>query len=107
MEEPRDKKHLQQFLGVCNFYRRFCIMYHEFMSPFRKLLKNDAIWEWGSKYSQAFTTLKQKFINLVCLSHILPNKIFKVQTDASDHGIAEVIYQINDENDPCIISIVS
>lgn len=41
-EEPRNVTHLQSFLGVCNFYRRFCLMYSDFVDPFRDLLRKDA-----------------------------------------------------------------
>ena len=106
-EEPKNKTQLQQFLGVCNFYRRFYLRYHYFIEPFRELLKNDFTWYWNEKHSQALVTLKENFVNAVCLKHILPDKVFRVQTDASDTGIAGVLYQIDDDNDHRIVSIVS
>ena len=106
-EEPRNKKHLQQILGVCNFYRRFYLKYHQLTEPFRDLLKKDTTWNWNQNHSLAFVTFKENFINVVCLKHILPGKIFRIQTDASDTGIAGVLYQIDDDNDHRIISIVS
>ena len=44
-EEPKNKLQLQQILEVCNFYRRFYIMYHYLIEPFRELLKKDKFWE--------------------------------------------------------------
>ena len=106
-EDPKNKKRLQQILRVCNFYRRFYIRYHHLTEPFRELLKKDISSCWEHKHSLAFTELKNNFIDVVCLKHILPDKVFMVQTDACDTGIAGVLYQIDDSNDPRIISIVS
>ena len=106
-EEPKNKKQLQQILGVCNFYRRFYIRYHYVIEPFRQLLNDDSSWKWDQNHSQAFIKLKENFTEVVCLKHILPDKIFRIQTDASDTRVAGVLYQIDDENDHRVISIVS
>ena len=50
-EEPNNKKNLQQILGVCNFYRRFCIRYRHLTEPFRELLKKEGSWVWERKHS--------------------------------------------------------
>ena len=66
-EEPKNKRHLQQILGVCNFYRRFYIKYHHLTEPFRELLKKEGSWVWERKHSLAFTALKENFVDAVCL----------------------------------------
>ena len=38
-EEPKSKKHLQSFLGICNFYRQFSLHHVYLVDPFRNLLK--------------------------------------------------------------------
>lgn len=43
-EQPRSLLHLQSFLGVSNFYRRFCLQYSNFVHPFRDLLRKDSPW---------------------------------------------------------------
>ena len=106
-EIPKNKTNLQQLMEICNFYRRFHIRYNELIEPFRDLLKENAKWEWSNKHTKALDTLKEAFIGRVCLKHILPNKTFKIQTDASDQGIGGVIYQVDDNNDHRVISIVS
>ena len=106
-ETPRDKKQLQAFLGMYNYYRRFCLKYSDFIEPFRELLREGSTWNWDSKYSKTFVALKENFIRAVCLNHIMPDKIFKVQTDASEFEIGGVLYQIDDENNQRIISVAS
>ena len=87
-QEPKNKTQLQQFLGICNFYRRFYVRYHHLIEPFRELLKDNVTWNWNDKHSRALIDVKENFINTVCLKHIIPDKVFMVQTDASDTGIA-------------------
>ena len=106
-EEPKNKKNLQKILGTCNSYRRFHIYYNDLVAPFRELLKDDATWNWKEMHSRAFVMLKERFIEVVCLKHIILNRVFKIETDASDVGISGVLFQIDDNNEKCIISIVS
>ena len=106
-QEPSNQKQLQQFLGVCNYYRRFSRKYNEFIEHFRKLLKKDATWEWTPKHSQIFQELKESFLHTVCLRHIIPQATFYVQCDASDYGIGGVIFQKGDNHEKRITSIVS
>ena len=58
-------------------------------------------------HSKAFERLKHNFNKAVTLHHYLPDTVFKVQTDASDVGISGILYQIDHEGNPRIISLVS
>lgn len=51
--------------------------------------------------------MKKNFLETVTLSHYLPNTPFRLQTDGSDVGISGVLYQMDSENQPRIISLVS
>ena len=106
-EEPKNLRHLQQVLGICNFYRRFVIKHNNYITPFRDLLRTNADWLWTEKHKYAYRALKENFARAVCLSHIIPGVQFKVQTDASIDGIAGVLYQIDDEKHHRIVSLVS
>lgn len=106
-ENPRNKQQLQQILGICNYYRRFAMKHNNFVTPFRELLKDDSEWIWTVEHTRAFHALKQNFIEAVCLSHVIPGAPFKVQTDASNYGIAGNLYQLEENNDYCIISLAS
>jgi len=37
--EPKSKIQLQQFIGICNYYRRFSMNHARFIHPFRNLLR--------------------------------------------------------------------
>lgn len=104
---PTDKRQLQAFLGVCGYYRRFSVRHSEFVGPFRNLLKDGSKWDWTKIHSRAFRDFKNNFMRAVTFSHYLPHKKFKLQTDASDIGISEILYQVDDNGDSRIISLAS
>ena len=94
-------------MGICNFYRRFCIKYNDFVDPFRDLLRKNAEWNWNEGHTQAFLDLKNNFIRVVCLKHILAHKTFKIQCDASEKGIAGVLFQLDDQGHHRTVALIS
>lgn len=106
-ENPKNKNQLQSILGVCNYYRRFAIKHNNYVTPFRDLLGDGTDWLWTDKHTQAFTLLKQNFVKAVCLSHVIPDIPFRVQTDASNYGIAGILFQTDSDKNHCIISLAS
>lgn len=104
---PKDKRQLQAFLGMCGYYRRFSVRHADFVGPFRNLLSKEKKWNWTEGHSLAFEEIKGNFLKSVTLSHFLPNKKFRLQTDASDIGISGILYQIDDNDDIRIVSLAS
>lgn len=104
---PQNKKKQQTFLGVCGYYRKFSVRHADFVGPFRDLLSSVGEWKGNESHSIAFQEMKNNFLKKVALSHYMPGKCFKVQTDASDVGISGILYQIDDEGEICIISLTS
>lgn len=43
-KESKNKKQLQQFLGVCNYYRQFNVRHSSLVDSLRELLKKDIIY---------------------------------------------------------------
>lgn len=105
--EPRNKRNLQQFLGCCNYYRQFSIHYAKYVEPFRELLRKDSVWRWTDEHRQHYLAFKENFLRTVTLRHIEPNRPFRLQTDASDLGSCGVLYQMDDDGNPGLVSIVS
>lgn len=104
---PQNKRQLQQFLGVCNYYRQFNLNQSQSVSPLRKLLQKNKDWQWTKVHARAFEQLKQDFRNYITLKHVLPGRPYKVQTDASDRGVSGILYQISHAGDHNVIGIVS
>lgn len=105
--EPKNKRQLQQFLGVCNYYRQFNVNQSESVSSLRELLQKNKNWNWTNVHSKAFDRLKSDFRNCITLRHVLPDQPFKVQTDASDLGISGIWYQLNEAGEHNVLGIVS
>lgn len=105
--EPSNKKELQSFLGVCNYYHHFSANHASFVDPLRELLKKDSIWTWTQQHKQAFRDLKANFVKITQLYHYDLDLEFRVQTDASDRGVSGILYQIDGEAQPRLISVIS
>ena len=52
-------KHVQQFLGMCNYYNRFIRNYATLSAPLTDLLCKDRPWSWGTAQENAFAALKK------------------------------------------------
>ena len=52
-------KHVQQFLGICNYYNRFIRNYAMLSAPLMDLLCKDQPWSWGTAQENAFAALKK------------------------------------------------
>lgn len=92
---------------MCNYFRQFSIKHAEYVEPLRSLLKKDSRWIWTSEHSTAYRELKDNFRRTVELSHYRIDQTFYLQADASDKGISGILFQIDENNDHQIISLVS
>jgi RNase H-like domain found in reverse transcriptase/Reverse transcriptase (RNA-dependent DNA polymerase) len=93
---PRNKKHLQRFLGLVNYYRRFSQSFAEVARPLHKLTGNIP-WEWGDEQEIAFRSLKFRLTSAPVLAMPDENKLYKVETDASKSAIGAVLSQKQDD----------
>ena len=89
---PNNKKELQQFLGFCNFYRRFVKDYSKIAKPMTQLTGNDT-WKWGTEQQTAFDTLKETIMTAPCLCIPEDEGQFRVEADASEGAVGAVISQ--------------
>ena len=91
-DQPRNKKELQQFLGVCNYYRQFNVNHSYSIDHLRNLLTKGKDWIWTEKHSEAFKRLKNDFAECITLKHVIPERQFRLQTDASDsHTLLQIL----------------
>lgn len=47
--------------------------------------------------------MKENFSQYITLKQIIPGALFRLQTDASDHGIAGILYQVDDIGDHNVV----
>ena len=105
--EPQNKKQLQQFLGVCNYYRQFNVRHSQSVDELRGLLTKNKDWHWTDDHAKAFKKLKIDFQSCIMLKHVIPNAQLRVQTDASDRGISGILYQIDPHGNHNVIAVIS
>ena len=90
---PKCVKDVRSFLGLGNFYRRFCKNFAKVASPLTDLLKKDTPFVWSDKCEEAFQNIKNLLTSAPVLQVADPTKDFRLQTDASDFAIGGVLLQ--------------
>ena len=55
---PTNVKQTQQFLGICNYYRKFIKDYAKIADPLNALLRKVKKFEWTNTEQEAFNNLK-------------------------------------------------
>ena len=82
---PKSEKALQRYLGFLNYYRNYIPRLSEKLTPFSKLLKNDAKVIVTPDLLEQFTAINKIFDRCceLALKEHLPNKQIALMTDAS------------------------
>ena len=93
---PKTKKHIQRFMGIANFNRRFIKNFSEVVKPLTSVLSDKISFKWGDEQQKAFEQLKQMMCEAPRLH--LPNwkKPFCMETDASKVAVGAVLFQVSD-----------
>jgi len=89
---PMKIKEVESFLGFANFYQRF-IQNFSHIAKLLNNLKGKKKWKWEEKHQQAFNKLKDKTVSQLVLSLPKREGRFRVETDALEHAIGEVLSQ--------------
>lgn len=104
---PTTTKHIKQFLGLCNQYRKFVENYAAISEPLNNFVKgSEGIGRigrkimWNHDADVAFKTLKEKLSTTPILRFPDFNKPFKLETDASLTAIGGILS--NDGTDGAI-----
>ncbi|SAL94725.1 hypothetical protein, partial, partial [Absidia glauca] len=97
---PTTGKHIQQFLGLVNYFRAYVPLMATLTAPLDSLRNHEG--KLGSKWTdlqqKAFENIKEALIQAPYLNAPRTELPFHLATDASDVGLGAVLYQI-DSND--------
>ena len=104
---PKNRRQLQSFLGLCNYYRKFQEKYSELTARFQPQLSSKNKWIWGIEQNETLTLIKQKFLEPIILRHPDFSKPFYLNCDASDISLGTTLYQEDEEGEHLMICFAS
>ena len=103
---------VQSFLGFTN-YCKFIPKYVQIARPINQLVsgenasKKKVLVEWTEECQIAFEHLKHLCSQTPILAYANYQKLFKLHTDASEHGLGAVLYQKQDDGTEHVIAYAS
>jgi transposase InsO family protein len=92
---PKCVKHVQQFLGLSNYFRKFIQGYSKLATPLTNLTRGDVPWSWTDKCQNAFEHIKECLVSAPLLKMPDPSRPFEVIADASLTAVGAVLMQDN------------
>lgn len=93
---PTTVKEVQQYLGLCNYYRQFIRGFSEVAAPLSHLTRKEVAFTWTDEARTSFDKLKEALCTAPILAYPKPEGQFVLDTDASNIGIGGVLHQIQD-----------
>lgn len=96
---PMNVKKIQQFLGLCAYFRRYVRNFAKIAKPLTMLLKKEQPFTWTNIQQNAFDSLKTALTDEVMLDFPDFEQMFYVTTDASDMAIGAMLSQGELPND--------
>lgn len=93
INEPKNIKQIQSFLGITGYYRKFIKDYGTIAKPLTNLLKKSTKFEFNTECKNAFNILKNKLTTAPILVYPDETKPFSICTDASNLALGGVLTQ--------------
>ena len=104
---PHDKKVMQSFLGKIKFVRRIISHFTEIVKTLQEMIKKDFNFKWTKKKRETFYKIKEAIVEAPTLwSSNFDNELI-LYTFASNHLIAVVLTQNNEEGEEFPLSFMS
>jgi hypothetical protein len=98
----KNPREVQQFLGLCNYYRRFVPHFSDIAQPLYLLTEKGVRIEWTGECDAAFNQLKVSLTHSPVLAYPRSNGKYILDTDASNIGIGAVLSQEQDGEEQVI-----
>ena len=90
---PENLKGIQEFMGFCNFYRRFIEGFSRTAKPLYNLTKKGISWEWRQKEQNAFNKLRRKLCSTPVLTYCEPGRKLMIKMDTSKYISSGILSQ--------------
>ena len=90
---PKTKRDVRKLIGYTNWFRQYIPKLSEISRPLCNLLKEKEVFNWAKEHEDARKKIYEEIMKQNQL--IIPqlNEPFELHTDASDHGISDVLTQ--------------
>lgn len=91
--EPTNVSQLKSFMGLVNFYSKFCVNMSDILKPLYSLLKKSVKWEWTDVCNKAFSKIKKVLSSSPILAHYDASLPLILSVDSSAYGVGAVLTQ--------------
>ncbi len=105
MKTPTNVKETRRFLGMAGFYR--IDKFSHLAAALTDLTRKNQPFRWTADCQRAFEDLKNKLVTSPILVKANLSKQFILETDASQHHVAAVLLQYDDESLPRAVGYFS
>ena len=95
MPPPKNKKELQDFLGIINYLHTFSSSTASVYEPLQKLMLSRAIWTSNTSCEALYDKTKSLIENNICMKFD-ETKALYLETDASETGLHAALLQTRD-----------
>ena len=68
---PCNMKEVQQFIGLCNYYRKFIFQFSDIASPLSQLTRKDNPFEWADACQESFQKLRSALTSRYKIQYFL------------------------------------
>ena len=115
-EKPQTISELRSFMGFCNYYSGYVLMYVELSGPLHQMLQVGKLdgrkWSrkklaWTPEAKDAFSRLGERLLGQLGLFLVDPDKVFVLRTDASDYAVGAVLEQVRDDGSHVPVAVWS
>ncbi|XP_062537882.1 uncharacterized protein LOC134206209 [Armigeres subalbatus] len=91
---PKTQEDIRRLLGLAGFYQRFIKEYSRVVAPITDLLtKENRKFTWSKEAEEAFRELKSILTSAPILGNPDFNKVFTIESDASDRAVGAALVQ--------------
>ena len=93
---PKNKRELQTFLGIINYFGKFSPGMVEVCKPLRKLTSSKMARTWNASYQQLFNKAKLLIKADVCMKFYDDTRLLYMETDTSGISLGAAPLQLHD-----------
>ena len=91
---PQTVKQVKSFMGLINYYGRFIKDLTKIAAPLHKLTCHNVKFTWGKAEQASFEALKRKMVTAPIMSYPQPDRMYILDTDASNYAYGAVLSQL-------------